>query len=110
MAYLIELGCPPDGVVLDPFVGSGTTCIAAQRLQCKWIGIEINGEYAEIARARLRIEKVIQIKRPVRECRPSERIKKEFYEQGSCSYKGKCSFRTANGMCGFKRYCKERIK
>ena len=53
MAYLIELGCPKGGVVLDPFVGSGTTCIAAKRLRRKWIGIEINPEYADISRARI---------------------------------------------------------
>lgn len=55
MAYLIELGCPPDGVVVDPFMGSGTTCIAAKKLRRKWIGIEINPEYAEIAEARINI-------------------------------------------------------
>jgi len=53
MAYLIELGCPSDGVVLDPFVGSGTTCLAAQKLGRRWIGIEINSEYVEIARRRI---------------------------------------------------------
>ena len=56
MAYLIELGCPPKGIVVDPFVGSGTTCIAAKRLRRRWIGIEINPEYAEIARARIDIK------------------------------------------------------
>lgn len=55
MAYLIELGCPPDGVVLDPFCGSGTTLIAAHRLNRKWIGIEINPEYAEITKHRLSV-------------------------------------------------------
>lgn len=55
MAYLIELGCPKDGVVVDPFVGSGTTCIAAKRLRRRWIGIEINPGYAEIAEARINI-------------------------------------------------------
>lgn len=53
MAYLIELGCPPDGVVLDPFVGSGTTCIAAKRLHRRYIGIEINPEYHRMAEARI---------------------------------------------------------
>ena len=53
MAYLIELGCPKNGVVLDPFVGSGTTCIAADQLNRKWIGIELNSEYVEIAQKRL---------------------------------------------------------
>ncbi len=55
MAYLIELGCPPKGIVVDPFLGSGTTCIAAKRLRRQWIGIEINPEYAEIAEARINI-------------------------------------------------------
>jgi len=55
MAYLIELGCPPEGIVVDPFLGSGTTCIAAKRLRRNWIGIEINPEYAEIAEARINI-------------------------------------------------------
>jgi site-specific DNA-methyltransferase (adenine-specific) len=49
MAYLITLGCPKNGVVLDPFVGSGTTCVAAKRLGRKWIGIELNEEYYKIA-------------------------------------------------------------
>jgi len=53
MAYLIQLGCQPDGIVLDPFVGSGTTCIAAKMLNRKWIGIEVNREYINIASARL---------------------------------------------------------
>jgi len=55
MAYLIELGCPKDGVVVDPFLGSGTTCIAAKRLRRKWIGVEMSPEYAAIAEARINI-------------------------------------------------------
>jgi len=53
MAYLIELGCPPGGIVLDPFVGSGTTCIAAKQLQRKYIGIELDENYHRLAEARL---------------------------------------------------------
>jgi len=53
MAYLIELGCPPDGVVLDPFLGSGTTCVAARMLGRDYIGIEISEEYHRIAVARV---------------------------------------------------------
>ena len=49
MAYLITLGCPQDGVVLDPFLGSGTTCVAAKKLGRKYIGIELNEEYYKIA-------------------------------------------------------------
>lgn len=56
MSYLITLGCPKNGVVLDPFVGSGTTCVAAKRLGRKWIGIELNEEYFKIAVERLEKE------------------------------------------------------
>jgi len=53
MAYLIELGCPRNGIVLDPFVGSGTTCIAAKQLGRRYIGIEIKQEYHALAEARV---------------------------------------------------------
>ncbi|MGC8927774.1 MAG: DNA methyltransferase [Myxococcota bacterium] len=42
-----------DAIVLDPFVGSGTTALAAKKLGRKFIGIEINYEYIEIAQKRL---------------------------------------------------------
>lgn len=50
MAPLIEYSCPPGGVVLDPFIGSGTTAQAAVQLGRSCIGIEINPEYAAMAR------------------------------------------------------------
>lgn len=53
MSYLIELGCPKDGIVMDPFVGSGTTCIAAKQLCRRYIGIELNPEYHALAEARI---------------------------------------------------------
>ena len=49
----IEAGCPKDGVVLDPFVGSGTTCLVAKRLGRKYIGIDVYEKYCQIASARL---------------------------------------------------------
>ena len=45
--------CPPGGVVLDPFMGSGTTGVACQREGRRFIGVEMNPEYVEIARGRL---------------------------------------------------------
>lgn len=52
--YLIKLTTRDENsIVLDPFVGSGTTAIAAKRLGRKFIGIEINPEYVEIAQRRL---------------------------------------------------------
>ncbi|MGW3993950.1 DNA-methyltransferase [Amycolatopsis sp. NPDC004772] len=42
------------GVVLDPFLGTGTTALAAEKHSRDWLGIELNPEYAAIARERLR--------------------------------------------------------
>jgi hypothetical protein len=53
MEYLIKLICPPGGVVLDPFAGSGSTLVAAKRLGFQFIGIEMNEEYVEIANKRI---------------------------------------------------------
>lgn len=49
----ILAGCPIGGVVLDPFVGSGTTALVARRLGRKSVGIEINPGYAKLAAKRL---------------------------------------------------------
>lgn len=48
----IALCCPPDGIVLDPFVGTGTTCKVAQDMGYKSVGIDLSAEYLEIARRR----------------------------------------------------------
>ena len=53
MQYLVKLVCPPGGVVLEPFAGSGTTCIAAKDTGNHFIAFEINPEYAAIAEKRL---------------------------------------------------------
>jgi len=50
----ILAGCPQDGVVLDPFLGSGTTAVVAKRLGRKYIGIDCVAEYCQMARRRLR--------------------------------------------------------
>ena len=44
----IKAGTKEGDVVLDPFMGSGTTASVAQRLGRKWIGVELNPEYAQI--------------------------------------------------------------
>ena len=53
MRYLCRLVTPPGGVVLDPFAGSGSTGKAAMLEGFGFIGIELNKEYADIARARI---------------------------------------------------------
>jgi site-specific DNA-methyltransferase (adenine-specific) len=54
---MIKASCPVDGIVLDPFMGSGTTAVAAHRLKRKFIGFEINRDYCEIIRERLSKER-----------------------------------------------------
>ena len=46
-------GCPKDGVVLDPFIGSGTTGMVAKQLDRHYVGIELNPEYKKLAEARI---------------------------------------------------------
>lgn len=53
MRYLCRLVTPPGGIVLDPFVGSGSTGKAAILENFQFIGIEREAEYIEIARARI---------------------------------------------------------
>lgn len=50
----ILAGCPPDGLVLDPFSGAGTTGLAALKHGRRYLGIELNPSYIEISRERLR--------------------------------------------------------
>lgn len=52
----IETFCPENGVVLDPFMGSGSTAVAAKKLQRNYIGFDISSEYIEIANTRINIE------------------------------------------------------
>jgi hypothetical protein len=53
MQYLINLITPPNGIVLDPFMGSGSTGVAAKALGFGFIGIEREPEYFEIAEKRI---------------------------------------------------------
>ena len=46
-------GCPEGGIVLDPFMGSGTTGMVAKQLGRHYVGIELNPEYTKLAEARI---------------------------------------------------------
>lgn len=49
----IMAGCPPGGLVFDPFMGSGTTALVARRLGRAFVGCDLSPEYVAIARERL---------------------------------------------------------
>ncbi|MFO0393266.1 MAG: DNA-methyltransferase, partial [Planctomycetota bacterium] len=74
---VISASSPPGGLVLDAFVGSGTTCEAAERLGRRWIGID-NGKFAvHLARKRL-----IQLHGV---SRPPEKAQFDYVECSSCN-------------------------
>ena len=52
----LKAGCPPDGVALDPFLGSGVTAIVARRLGLHYVGVECSPDYCELARRRIHPE------------------------------------------------------
>ena len=58
MRYLCRLVTPPGGIVLDPFMGSGTTGIAARREGFQFSGIERDPDYFKIAEARIHCKQI----------------------------------------------------
>lgn len=54
MQHLVRLITPPGGICLDPFAGSGTTCIACKLENIQYIGIDTDAEYVNIAQERIK--------------------------------------------------------
>lgn len=54
IAPMILAGCPENGIILDPFMGAGTTGLVAQKLGRNYVGVELNGDYIKIAEERLK--------------------------------------------------------
>jgi len=69
MKWILERYSQPNNLILDPFCGSGTTCVAAKMLGRRYIGIEISPEYCQIARDRLR---AVDTGVPVKEARAGQ--------------------------------------
>jgi site-specific DNA-methyltransferase (cytosine-N4-specific) len=62
---IVKSSCPEGGVVLDPFIGSGTTALVARKLNRHYLGCDLNQEYVDMANKRLmkipeRLERFIQ--------------------------------------------------
>ena len=53
MSYIVTIGSRPGDTILDPFMGSGTTGVAAKMLHRNFIGFEIERKYFEIAEQRI---------------------------------------------------------
>jgi site-specific DNA-methyltransferase (adenine-specific) len=58
----IQCFCPPSGIILDPFIGSGTTALAAIKLERNYIGIDISKEYCRLSEERIKKEGTINRK------------------------------------------------
>jgi DNA modification methylase len=58
---MVKAGSPEGGTVLDPFAGAGTTGLVALRLGREFIGIELNPDYAEMARRRIRLDAPLRL-------------------------------------------------
>ncbi|CAG9171656.1 Modification methylase RsrI [Cupriavidus laharis] len=66
---MVLSSCPPGGLVLDPFAGSGTTAVACLRHGRRFVGFEINPEYVEVARGR--VDAAVQLARSVADRNPT---------------------------------------
>lgn len=62
MSYLITMICPPNETVIDPFLGSGSTVVAANRLKRRFIGCDQQQDYLDIAIARLKAQSEVRVK------------------------------------------------
>ncbi len=50
----IQAGCPKGGIVLDPFMGAGTTAVVSLKQGKRYLGIELKQEYIDIANKRIK--------------------------------------------------------
>lgn len=78
MRYLVRMITPPNGIVLDPFNGSGTTGVACKVEGFNYVGIELDAEYCKISEARIEgWEEEIEMPETIQQ----KEVKKEIVEQ-----------------------------
>ena len=58
--HLLEIHSNPNDIILDPFLGSGTTAVACKELNRRYIGIEQSKEYCKIAEERIKRTNIIE--------------------------------------------------
>jgi len=94
MAYLVSMGSRQGDIILDPFAGSGTTCIAAKLLGRKYIGIEKDVASHEIAVARVANASldVPVLKRAVVDIRKHEESREQQEDDGPAKTPKPCFF------------------
>jgi len=80
MKYLIKLITPPNGTVLDPFMGSGTTGVAAKLEGFNFVGIEKEEEYIKIAEARIKNYKENPKKKTKPKKKKVKKVKSKFWK------------------------------
>jgi len=78
MKRIIEASSNEGDLILDPFVGSGTTCVVANKLNRKYLGFELNPEYVEIGKKRLLENKTDFDSYDEREKRQTKNLKLEI--------------------------------
>ncbi len=57
LEIIIKKFTKPNTIILDPFCGSGTTCVAAEMLGRRWIGIDVSKKWCELSRRRIEVAK-----------------------------------------------------
>jgi DNA modification methylase len=76
----VKAGCPVGGVVLDPFIGSGTVAEEAKRQNKNYVGIELNPDYLPLIKERLNNDNTLEKKKPLNEER-KEKFKSKNEEE-----------------------------
>lgn len=97
--WILERTTKEGDIVLDPFVGSGTTCLSAKQMNRQWIGIDVSPEYCRIACDRLGVSDY-------------EKFSERKIDIFVCLKKGPCNMKSDNGLCTSKMFtdCPYRMK
>ncbi len=90
---VITASCPEDGIVLDPFCGCATTCVAAERLKRRWVGVDVSKKAFDLVQERMKKEVAVglvacQTSPPVRTDLGAGGVQKYVYIISNTQYKG----------------------